>query len=115
MKKRTKVRITIDGKEKFTNTDQTILDVCRANDIYIPTLGCGSQLKPLGSCQICLVELPEYGLVASCTTKVADDMVIQTNNPINKKLNGISSNIDKKLILLASLKCKRSFDKFKSP
>ena len=73
-------RIVLDGKEVLARTGQTILDVCREAGIYIPTLCHDEQLKPLGSCQICIVELEEHGLVASCATCIADGMVIQTNN-----------------------------------
>ena len=73
-------RIVVDGKEVLATPGQTILDVCRENNIHIPTLCHDEQLKPLGSCQICVVELEEHGLVASCATSVADGMVIYTEN-----------------------------------
>ncbi len=74
------MRIVLDGKEVLAKTGQTILDVCRENGIHIPTLCHDEQLKPLGSCQICVVEVLGYGLVTSCATPVADGMAIQTNN-----------------------------------
>ncbi|MQY66714.1 MAG: FAD-dependent oxidoreductase, partial [Dehalococcoidia bacterium] len=73
-------RVVIDGKEVFARTGQTILEVCTEAGIHIPTLCHDEQLKPLGSCQICVVELQEHGLVASCDSRIADGMVIQTNN-----------------------------------
>lgn len=73
-------RIVINGKEILAESGQAILDVCRNNGIHIPTLCQDEQLKPLGSCQICVVEVEGYGLVASCSTNVADGMTIQTNN-----------------------------------
>ncbi|MDP2967927.1 MAG: 2Fe-2S iron-sulfur cluster-binding protein [Deltaproteobacteria bacterium] len=48
------------------------LEACRESGIYIPTLCHDDQLKPLGSCQICIVEVQGYGLVASCATRIAD-------------------------------------------
>lgn len=74
------VRMVVDGKEVLASPGQTILDVCRENNVHIPTLCHDEQLKPLGSCQICVVELEEHGLVASCATSVADGMVIYTEN-----------------------------------
>lgn len=73
-------RVVIDGKEVVARTGQTILEACREAGIYIQTLCHDDQLKPLGTCQICIVELQERGLVASCATRIADGMVIQTNN-----------------------------------
>jgi len=74
------VRIVIDGEEVFARTGQTILETCKEIGIHIPTLCHDEQLKPLGSCQICVVELQGHGLVPSCATRIADGMVIQTNN-----------------------------------
>ena len=73
-------RIILDGEEVFARTGQTILEACREAGIFIPILCHDDQLKPLGSCQICAVELQGHGLVASCATRIADGMVIQTNN-----------------------------------
>jgi formate dehydrogenase major subunit len=71
-------RIIVDGQEVRAGTDQTILDVCRDLGIFIPTLCHDEQLEPIGSCQICVVELEEHGLVTACNTRVADGMVIRT-------------------------------------
>jgi len=76
----TTTRIVVDEREVLAETDQSILDVCRENGIHIPSLCHDEQLKPIGSCQICVVELLGHGLVASCATTVADGMVIQTSN-----------------------------------
>ncbi len=76
------IRMILDGKEVVANSGQTILDVCRDNNISIPTLCHDAQLKPLGSCQICVVEVEEQGLVSSCATAVADGMVINTRNAL---------------------------------
>lgn len=73
-------KIILDGQEVLADTGQTILEVCRENGIYIPTLCDDKQLEPIGSCQMCVVELQEHGLVTSCSTRVADGMDIQTNN-----------------------------------
>jgi len=73
-------KIVLDGNEVLADTAQTILDVCMGNGIYIPTLCHDEQLKPLGSCQICFIEVMGFGLVTACSTPIADGMVIQTNN-----------------------------------
>ncbi len=74
-------RAIIDGKEVFAEAGQTILEVCRERGIYIPTLCHDDQLKPIGSCRMCVVEVQGVGLVSSCTTQVADGMVVQTDSP----------------------------------
>ena len=76
----TRLKTVVDGNEVFAKTGQTILEVCSENGIHIPTLCHDDQLKPLGSCWICVVDVQGYGLVTSCATRIADGMVIQTNN-----------------------------------
>ncbi len=75
-----KPRLLIDSKEVFAVKGQTILEVCREIGINIPTLCHDDQLKPAGSCQICVVELEGHGLVSSCATLVADGMVVRTHS-----------------------------------
>ncbi|MHB8992230.1 MAG: FAD-dependent oxidoreductase, partial [Chloroflexota bacterium] len=72
------IDLVIDGREISAGSQQTILSVCREQGIHIPTLCDDPQLKPHGSCGLCVVETQGYGLVSSCTTRVADGMVIQT-------------------------------------
>ncbi len=71
----------IDGLEVLAENGQTILEACRQAGIFIPTLCHDDKLKPLGSCQMCVVELHEHGLVASCATPIADRMIIKTDSP----------------------------------
>ncbi|RJP71879.1 MAG: FAD-dependent oxidoreductase [Candidatus Abyssobacteria bacterium SURF_17] len=78
--KTTKVAIILDGQEVRADGDRTILDVCRENNIRIPTLCHDEQLEPIGSCQMCVVELEGHGLVISCNTRVADGMEIRTDS-----------------------------------
>jgi len=75
-----RLRIVLDGKEVSAKAGQTILEVCAENGIRIPTLCHDEQLKPLGSCWICVVDVQGYGLVTSCATRIADGMVIETSN-----------------------------------
>jgi len=80
MKGITMIKIILDGREVIAQKGQTILEVCRESGIQVPTLCHDEQLDPVGSCWICAVEAQEYGLVTSCTTLIADGMVIETSN-----------------------------------
>jgi len=75
-----KVKITIDGKEILAPADQTILDVCRDNNIPVPTLCHDDYLSPLGGCWICVVEVKGRGLMPSCVTRVWPGMVVESEN-----------------------------------
>ena len=75
-----KVEITIDGKEILAPADQTILEVCRDNNIPVPTLCHDDYLSPLGGCWICVVEVKGRGLMPSCVTRVWPGMVVESEN-----------------------------------
>lgn len=76
-----KVTIKIDGQDFSVPKSATILEVALDNNIYIPHLCYHPDLKPAGSCRICLVELDNERLVTSCRTNVKDGMVVKTDSP----------------------------------
>ncbi len=76
----TMAKVRINGRELLANSELTILEVCRENGIRIPTLCHDEQLEPIGSCQLCVVDLKGHGLVTACNTRVADGMDIETRN-----------------------------------
>ncbi|MHA2134807.1 MAG: molybdopterin-dependent oxidoreductase [Candidatus Thorarchaeota archaeon] len=80
--------IFINGKKiEFEDEDNTVLDVARSADIYIPTLCEHTELEPHGGCRMCLVEVEGWkGLAASCTTYAKDGMVVTTENESITKL-----------------------------
>ena len=76
----TKVTLTIDGKKIEALATQTILEAALAHNIYIPTLCHHSDLKPVGACRICLVEIVGRGITTSCNTPVTEGMQVITDN-----------------------------------
>jgi formate dehydrogenase major subunit len=78
-----KVKLTIDGKQVTARANQTILEVIQENQIAdIPTLCHEPKLPPYGSCYLCVVEVEGVKkLIPSCSSPVADKMVIHTDNP----------------------------------
>jgi bidirectional [NiFe] hydrogenase diaphorase subunit len=73
--------LTIDGKLIPAKEDQTILEAAREAGIAIPTLCHLDGLSDVGACRLCLVEMKGSNrLLPSCTTKVADEMEIQTSS-----------------------------------
>lgn len=71
--------VTIDGKRYEAEQGETVLEVCKRNDIHIPTLCHDKRLNPTGSCRLCLVEIKGH-LDTSCTVPVRDGMEVETNN-----------------------------------
>ena len=76
------IRVTINGREIMTEPGSTVLEVCRANDIHVPTLCHYEGLKAIGGCRLCIVEVQgQRRPVPACTTPAEDEMVVKTATP----------------------------------
>lgn len=74
------VSLTIDGRKIEARQDMTVLDAAMSAGIYIPNLCYAKDMKPYGACRLCLVEIDGMrGLPASCSTRVAEGMVVRTS------------------------------------
>lgn len=76
-----RVALTIDGQKIQTWQGATILETALDNKIYIPHLCYHPDLKPAGSCRVCMVKLGNGQLTASCRTPVQEGMVVETKSP----------------------------------
>ncbi len=76
------MEIKIDDKTYRAKAGQTILEVCRENKIFIPTLCEHSDLGlSEGVCRMCLVKTNKHrGLVTSCQTKVEAGLEVITED-----------------------------------
>lgn len=75
-----KYRLNIDGKEVLGLPGQTILEVAKENDIFIPTLCFDERTKIYGSCGLCMCEVEgNPKLCKACATEIAPNMVIKTD------------------------------------
>ncbi len=78
------VTLTIDGRRIQAEDGLTILEVCRKNNIYIPTLCSHPVLEPYGACRLCTVEVIRRGwssLQAACTHPAWDGLEVKTDSP----------------------------------
>ena len=76
------INLTINGKAIQAPEGATILEVARANGIDIPTLCYDKAVEIYGACGLCVVEaegIPK--LLRSCSAKVSEGMVINTESP----------------------------------
>ena len=71
------INITIDGKECIAKEGEFILNVARANDIFVPAICYQTRCSPTLACRLCLVEA-DGKQVYGCNTKVKDGMNIKT-------------------------------------
>lgn len=73
--------LQIDGRDFSARQDETILDVARQNNIFIPTLCDLKGLTTVGACRLCLVEIKGTNrLLPSCVTRVEEGMEVTTNS-----------------------------------
>ncbi len=74
------VVVDIDGQEIVCHQGETVLEVARRAGIQIPTLCHEPRLPATGACRMCVVEVEgARKVMTSCTTAVADGMVVWTN------------------------------------
>ncbi len=77
-----KVKLRIDGEVIAATPGQSILEVARANDKYIPALCYMEGLSAVGSCRLCMVEVAGVAkLRPACTTPVAEGLSVTTSTP----------------------------------
>lgn len=72
--------MTIDGKKCEFKPGQTVYEVAKENGIYIPVLCHHDQIKPVGACRVCVVEVEKArSLIASCAMPAEEGMIVHTN------------------------------------
>ncbi len=76
-----KITCTINGISISANPGDTILTAASANNIYIPSLCDAPDLKPVGACRVCLVEVKGRGMITACNTPITENMEITTDTP----------------------------------
>lgn len=74
------LKMTINDKEVSFERGQTILEIAKENDMYIPSLCYHYKTGQAGKCRVCLVDVEGMrGLQTACTTVANDGMVVKTN------------------------------------
>ena len=74
------IRLTIDGREVEVAAGTTIWDAARGAGVDIPVLCHDPRLPPVGVCRVCLVDVGEKKLAASCVREASDGMAVTTRN-----------------------------------
>ncbi|MDO8614652.1 MAG: molybdopterin-dependent oxidoreductase [Dehalococcoidia bacterium] len=75
-------KLTLDGKEIEAPEGAPLVEVIKNSGLFISNLCYIDGLPPYAGCRTCIVEIEgARGYQLSCTTKVADGMVVTTNAP----------------------------------
>ncbi len=83
-----RIKINVNGSEISSKPDQLIIEACEDSGIHIPRFCWHKRMDPVGMCRMCLVEIETprgKALVPSCTTKVSEDLVVDTESDVVKK------------------------------
>ncbi len=74
------ITLTVNGRRVKGVPGDSVLDVCRANDIDVPTLCHLDGLTDVGGCRMCLVEIDkERRPVPSCAYPAREGLVVRTH------------------------------------
>jgi NADH-quinone oxidoreductase subunit G len=74
------INLTIDGKVCQAKEGEYLLNVARANNIYIPAICYLTRCSPTLACRLCLVEVDGKQAYA-CNAKAKEGMDVQTHTP----------------------------------
>ena len=75
------INVTINGKILTGYKGETILQLAKRHNIYIPTLCHDDRLEPYSSCFLCVVDIKgEKTLQTSCSTTIREGMELETDN-----------------------------------
>ena len=81
------VIVEVDGLAVAVPEGTSVMRAAALAGIDIPKLCATDSLEAFGSCRLCLVEIDgRRGTPASCTTPVADGMIVRTQTPKVDKL-----------------------------
>ena len=76
------ITLTIDGQSVTIPSGATILEAAQQASLDIPHLCAYPNLKPFGSCRLCVVQVDGLrGFPTACTTPVTEGMVVHTQTP----------------------------------
>jgi NADH-quinone oxidoreductase subunit G len=83
-----RITLTIDGRPVEAAAGEYLITVAERAGTYIPRFCSHPRLEPVGMCRMCLVEIEAprgRALTTSCTTRVAEGMVVHTVSDVVKK------------------------------
>jgi predicted molibdopterin-dependent oxidoreductase YjgC len=74
------ITLTIDGKQVTVPAGTTIWEAARLAEIEIPVLCHNPRLRPVGVCRMCVVDVGERVLAASCVRQCAPGQTVTTHS-----------------------------------
>ena len=75
------IKLTIDGHDVSVPEGTTIWDAARQAGIEIPVLCHSPRLRPVGVCRMCVVDIGQRVMAASCVRPCEDGMKVDASSP----------------------------------
>ena len=76
------IKLTINGHDVEVPESSSVLDAINSSGTYVPQLCRDPDMKPIGACRTCLVQIEGVrGFPASCSVPAADGMKVWTETP----------------------------------
>ena len=76
------IKLSINGREVEAEDGASVLDAINGSGTYISQLCKDPDMKPIGACRTCLVQIEGVrGFPASCSVPAADGMKVRTDTP----------------------------------
>ena len=76
------ITLTVDGRRIEVPQGASVLDAINASGIYVPQLCKDPDMKPIGACRTCLVQIDgTRGFPASCSVPAAQGASVWTDTP----------------------------------
>ena len=73
--------MNLDGRNVSFQQGETVLEVARREETFVPTLCWDERLDPYGSCRLCVVDVEGRRIPASsCTLEAEEGMVVRTDS-----------------------------------
>ena len=88
-----RTRLLIDGVEVSAEPGRTILEAALAAGIYIPHLCHHPDLKPVGVCRLCMVEIEGRGMTLSCMAPAESGMRVRTDSAEIHKVRRVAAEL----------------------
>jgi formate dehydrogenase alpha subunit len=88
-----KITLSVDGRTITARPGITVLEAALAADIYIPHLCHHEDLKPVGVCRLCMVEIEGRPMTLSCMAPAEEGMVVRTESPEIDKVRHIATEL----------------------
>ena len=81
------VTLTIDGAQVTVPEGTSVMRAAMMVEVQIPKLCASDNMEAFGSCRLCVVEIEgRRGTPASCTTPVAEGMIVHTQSAKVRKI-----------------------------